>query len=465
MTFSPSIADPDKPQTNPDPSAFNGPYLFDEATPGVTNTEDRDWVGGLNLTLPFRFGGQGVGSFKFGSKYRDKKKDQNVTEREFGLGDGAADIVLGSSLGRSFGNGGYNPGSYPIPFTTSPGEVKNFVSRFGSQLEGEPNLEAETNEYLIRERVGAVYAMGELNFTPKLLLLPGVRFEHTRLSTTGYEYDSETDLLSPRTGENDYGNLFPMVHLRYRFSDRTNLRAAFTTAIFRPNFVDLIPFRVRDDEDLTLGNPALEPTTSRNYDLLFEHYDQRIGVLSAGVFYKQIVDPIFLFTTDNTLGGETTQPQNSESGWIRGFETAFQRQLTFLPAPWDGFGVFANYTYTDSEAEQQGGVKTRLPGQAKHVYNLATSYEKRAFSGQVSLNYTGNSILELGGDRTEDLYADDRIQVDVSASYFVTSTTQLFVEALNLGNRPYRTYLARTDRPRQIEYYEPSLQIGLRFRP
>ena len=38
----------------------------------------------------------------------------------------------------------------------------------------------------------------------------------------------------------------------------------------------------RSLEDLVLGNPELDPTTSTNYDLLLEHYDQNIGVLSAG---------------------------------------------------------------------------------------------------------------------------------------------------------------------------------------
>ena len=40
-----------------------------------------------------------------------------------------------------------------------------------------------------------------------------------------------------------------------------------------------------------------------HFDLLLEHYDRRIGVLSAGAFYKRLSDPIFLFTEENDLGG------------------------------------------------------------------------------------------------------------------------------------------------------------------
>jgi hypothetical protein len=50
-------------------------------------------------------------------------------------------------------------------------------------------------------------------------------------------------------------------------------------------------------------------------------------------------------------------------------------------------------------------------------------------------------------------------------SYFIMGGAQLFLEAVNLSNEPYRTYLSARDRVRQLEFYEPSLQLGLRWRP
>ena len=119
--------------------------------------------------------------------------------------------------------------------------------------------------------------------------------------------------------------------MRYGLTQQTNLRAAVTTAMARPNFVDLVPSRLVDDEDILLGNPELDPTTATNFDFLVEHYDQRIGVMSAGVFYKSLKDPIFVFVEDNELGGETRQPRNGEDGEIYGFELAVQQQLRMLP--------------------------------------------------------------------------------------------------------------------------------------
>jgi TonB-dependent receptor len=465
VDFDPSRSDPEKPQPNPLNNALNGTYVFDELATGGTLTRNRDLVGAINFSFPFSMG-NGSAVMKLGAKYRDKNKDQSVDAFEVGLASGASDIVLGTDVGSSFNNAGFNPGTYPIPFLTSPGDIKNFESRFAASLDDrEAVAEEQTGAYELSERVVAAYAMAELNFGRRLMLLPGLRFENTSLTSDGFEFDADTEELTAQTGENSYSNIFPMLHLRYRLDDLTNVRAAFTSTIFRPNFIDLVPYIIIDGEDVEQGNPDLEPTTASNFDLMLERYDNNIGLISAGVFFKRLDKPIFAYTSDNTLGGETTQPVNAESGEILGFEVALQRRFTSLPGVLSGLGVYANYTWTDSKATQPNGRETRLAGQAEYAFNLAVSYERGRFSGQVSMNTVGRYIDELGEDADDDLFADERTQIDLSASLFVTPVAQVFLEAVNLTNQPYRTYLSATDRVRQLEFYEPSLQLGLRWRP
>lgn len=464
VTFAPSRANPNQPQPNPAAGALAGTYLFDEFTTGSTLTRNRDIVGAVNLSVPISFGSDRTGMFRLGTKLRDKHKDQSVDAFEVGL-DGD-DIVLGSHLGGRNSNSGFAAGNYDMPWRTSASDVLDFESRFGNQLDSrELDLEAQTEAFDLSERVIAGYAMAELQLTPRLFVLPGVRFEHTALESNGSEYDDESETLSARTATNSYSNLFPMFHLRYSLSEMTNIRAAFTSTIFRPNFIDLVPYRIVDGEDIESGNPALNPTTARNYDLMVEQYDRNIGVLSVGTFFKQINNPIFVYTADNSIGGETSMPTNATSGRIFGMELAWQKRLTFLPGLLDGLGMYTNYTWTDSKATQPNGRETRLGGQAEHAWNVAVSYEKRGFSGQLSVNRVGRYIEELGEDADDDLHADHRTQIDLSASYFMTPTVQVYFEALNLGNAPYRTYQRVTDRLRQHEFYRPSMQAGLRFRP
>jgi TonB-dependent receptor len=463
VSFSPNLSDPDNITSNPSTGALEGPFLFDEVEPASSDTRNTDRVAALNFALPYQLGGGATGSVKLGFKLRDKKKTQDVRESAFELDDDN-DLILGDDVGSPFTRSLHNPANYRLPpASTSPEDVASFVDRFGSRLDGEDSIEDDTNDYELTERVAGGYVMTELNVTPQLMILPGVRYEHTDVESQGFEWDSEEETLTPTTGDKSYGKIFPMLHVRYALGPRTNVRGAFTTTLARPNFIDLVPFRLRDGEDLVLGNPDLEPTIARSFDVLFEHYDARIGVLSAGAFYKTLTDPIFLFATDNDLGGETEQPRNGESGWIRGVELALQRQLGF------GFGIYGNYTYTDSEAELPGGRLARLQGQADHVFNTALSLDRGAFASQLSLNYHDDYLNEYGGDegdpdeRFEDVFVDTHLQLDASVSYRVADRATLFLELVNLTNEPFRAFQGVSERPIQLEYYEQWGRLGIRY--
>lgn len=460
VAFDPSLADPRHVRANPSAGALAGDYAFDEISLSRSDTRNTEWMGSLDLSLPLGFAGA---ELRFGGRLRDRTKLQSVDTDAAELADGADDILLGRQVGAAWDGGLRYPGAYPqMPFSTRPDEVKGFADRFGASLETERDLEEDTNDYDLDERVTAGYLMADIALAPSLRLLPGVRYEHTDFHSAGFDFDPDAETLTPAEAENAYGNWFPMAHLRWEIRPGTNVRAAYTTAIARPNFYDLVPYRLRDDEDLSIGNPDLRPMLARNVDLLVEHYDSRIGVASAGVFYKRLEDPIFRFTEDNGLGGETEQPRNGERGTIRGVEAALQRQLRELPYPFDGLGVYANYTFTDSDARLPGGREVRLQGQAKHVANAALSYERSRWWVQAGVNYHDRYVSEYAGEAAEDLFVDRHLQLDASFQARVTRAGALFLELVNLTNEPYVVYQGTPDRPIQQEYYRSWGRLGFR---
>lgn len=141
----------------------------------------------------------------------------------------------------------------------------------------------------------------------------------------------------------------------------------------RVSFVNLtLPPNGTPHLQVNTGNPHLKPATTHNFDFGVEYYHDQVGVMKLSVFYKYIdnllqtnitsgaiilenlvlpdheyfqapiFDPDNLFVTG-------VSPENSEHGAsIWGVEAHFERQFTFLPGFWNGFGTFANYTYTKS---------------------------------------------------------------------------------------------------------------------
>jgi TonB-dependent receptor len=463
VAFDPDFSDPDAIQTNPSAGAFSGDFVFDELEEDSYDTRDADLMAMLNIALPYALGDM-TGRLQWGAKVRDKNKERDELIEAIELAGGAADLILGQDIGEEWGESINHPNEYrQQDFATRPDELEDFRNDFAGSIEIEEDLEGQTLNYDLDERVIAGYVMTELNVTSRWMILPGLRYEQTTVNADGFELDAETETVAPANAERDYSNIFPALHTRFRLTDNTNLRGAYTSAIARPNFFDLVPFRITDGSDIVTGNPDLEATTSQNFDLLVEHYDQRIGVMSAGAFYKTLDQPIFLFTDENELGGETEQPRNGESGEIMGLELAYQQRLTFLPGLLSGLGAYANYTFTDSEAELPNGRSAALQGQSDHVGNLALSWERGGFTSQVSLNYHDDYVLEYADDAFEDIWVDNHLQLDLSAALRVLDTGTIFGELVNLTNEPFIAYAGTPDRPVQMEYYEPWGRIGFRM--
>lgn len=214
-----------------------------------------------------------------------------------------------------------------------------------------------------------------------------------------------------------------------------------------------------------------------NFDLMGEYYASSIGVVSLGLFYKRIRDFIYAraFTFDDPAladyaGYDAVQPVNGETADLFGVEVNLQQQLTFLPGFASGLGVYANYTYSWSEArlrgesDDPGDFRTvTLPGQTENVANLALSYEKYGFSGRLSMNYAGAFIDQIRSEEGEDRIYDERLQLDLSASQEVGRGLQVFVEALNLTNAPLRYYNGVTSRPEQQEFYSQWVNLGVKY--
>jgi TonB-dependent receptor len=216
-----------------------------------------------------------------------------------------------------------------------------------------------------------------------------------------------------------------------------------------------------------------------NFDLSVERYFESVGLVSVGLFHKEITDFIFNFTefgaTDpvtNRVFSQISRPRNGAEAKLTGAEFAVQRQLDFLPGALRYFGVYANYTYNSSSVEGldiEGRELEELPllGTAEHSANLSVSYDAPRLTFRVALNYQSESLDAGEGGYNEDAFfdrwADRRTDIDANASYLVTPRARLFVEANNLNNRPLRFYQGVRGRLMQDEYYGRRIQAGFKL--
>lgn len=444
---------------NEDPDGFE----LDDITREDNLTTDEEISLQADLSLPLGDGG----IWKFGVKGRFKEKARNIEVNVFE----ADDVNLADFRDNGFVNPSpFFEGRYDLGQVIDPSTPRTLISDLG--LEAEKDIEEDLADYESSEDVLAAYAMAQAVVADRFTLTGGLRVEQTDTDYTSFELvfdeDGEFAGTTPQRGSNDSTELLPSVNLIYEIDGQSNFRAAASRTMSRPRFADLVPFQllIQEDNEIERGNPDLDFTTSTNLDLLYERYFTTVGVFTAGVFYKDISDNVFLATSQEIRGGdvfEVTQPVNGAGGEITGFEFSFQNRFRSLPAPFDGLGVYANATIIDSEAQYFDRPDTRLPGQADEVLNFAVSYEKAGFSGRITYNYTSDWILEVGGGPQQDQIVDDHGQLDLSFRQSFTDRFSLILDVINANDEEYRVFEGDSLRTIQDEFYGWSATLSARL--
>ena len=263
-----------------------------------------------------------------------------------------------------------------------------------------------------------------------------------------------------------------MAHVRYEVNDQALVRAAYTETIARADFAALVPFIATDGDDAEAGNPELESAHSQNIDIMLEYYPAGLGVFSFGYFSKSIDNYIYTSTLQDVSirGGskvydEVSMPVNGENATLSGWEMNFVKNLDFLPGPLSNLSLYFNYTSTDSEADYGGNrEKSTFPGQAPSTGNLSFAYETSKLTARFSQSIADQYLVEVGGDKDEDIYYDPANRLDLSLSYNLNNKITLFADMLNITNVPHVYFMGDASKPVEKEVYGSTIKIGTNYR-
>ncbi|KYG80324.1 TonB-dependent receptor [Roseivirga seohaensis] len=447
--------------------ADNAGIGFNELSEQNGYTFDRDINGKLDFALPISENG----ILKFGGRARIKKKER---DNNFFAYEPTDENAFGATIGdipnNDYSESDFLPGSQFRAGIFGTPKFLGGLNLNSGQFDSEDILEEYlAGNYSATENIYAAYAMSDIQFTDEFSAILGLRLESTSIDYKGYVYDiDEEEGLGEVEDSQSYTNFMPGVHLNYNFSDFSILRFAFTNTIARPNYYDLVPYVQfsAEDEELEKGNPELKATTSMNFDLMYENYFDNIGIVSGGVFYKNLDNFIYPQRVegynDPVYGNDLqfTTAKNGGTAEIYGLEVSFQRQI------WKGLGLYLNYTYTGSNTTGIQGREAddlELPGTANNMFNASLSYETEKLVLRASLNYASDYIDELGGESFDDRYYDKQTFVDVNGSYAFSNNWRFFFEVKNLTNQPLRYYQGISSRTMQAEYYNVRFNAGIKF--
>jgi len=261
--------------------------------------------------------------------------------------------------------------------------------------------------------------------------------------------------------EHTYNDFMPSANVRFDLTKDLIARFAAARTIARPDFSALGGSISAEDTTHTGngGNPDLKPIRSNNFDAALEWYFAPRSLLAGGLFYMDLKNFVGFGVHDVTLLNIKTgtfdvfrisSPVNS-SGKVKGIELQYQQELPL------GFGVQANYTYSD--AEETGGGP--LVGASRNTYNIIGYYENYGFSARIA--YTFRSHFFVGLDRSTAEFQDDTGTWATSLQYRINDNFTLTFDVLNLNNPTLKYYAANTDQPRAFYKNGRQYYAGVRI--
>lgn len=461
---------------------YDGDEVVTSDVPGRVDVDQSNW--GLGLGYSQDMAG---GTTEFGIKYAGFKDRSNESEEKIEFVDGEWDAHEAEALDidvddretslqaahkRSVGDSAVRM-EFGVDYRDKKRDTTHVYSAFEAEDEGDP---------VVYEADGVVHSLiDETRLDPYLMFSSaagalsweaGLRWE-----TTDSEIRYRADLDEPtETVSQDYDVLLPSAHLKWDLTEASRINFSLARSLRRPAFNDLIPALLSEefgDNDF-IGNPLLEPETANGLDLGFEHQLGERGVAGINFFYRDVKDVIELVNTgepnetayddwaddvedymdDNGVDQDTAEAavpfepnsfiytmDNVGDGEVWGVELDLATPLTAIGLP--NTGVFANYSWLDSEIEDFIG-KRRFNNQARYVYNVGFIQDLPDLAASFGASYRkqGDAFSRVLGEEVLTTYDAD-LEVFIEKRFGDSFSVRL--SGANLLDAKKREYFSKFD--------------------
>jgi outer membrane receptor protein involved in Fe transport len=372
---------------------------------------------------------------KFGAAYTFKHRDFNIQNFQITVGN--------------------------IKFTGDPNEIFNPENLVSSTQTNGVRYDAmfipnNPNEFKAMVNHSSVYGSNDWQLSPQLKAVVGLRAEHFLQQYTGI---SQTK--NPLTGKpfelnneavmNDF-NLFPTANMMYNISKKANLRISYARTIARPSLKELSYAEILDPitgrtfiggkytentningQDIQLWDGNLKSTNINNFDIRWEQFEKGGDMISAGVFFKTLRNPIEIVQFLADAG--SFQPRNVGNATILGLELEMRKNLEVLSSTLKNFSFNTNLTLTDSRisiteteflsrdlTKRKGQTieRTRdMAGQAPYIVNVGLSHmtKNKSFESGLFYNVQGPTLQFVGFNNKTDVYSVPFHSLNFNATY------------------------------------------------
>jgi hypothetical protein len=290
------------------------------------------------------------------------------------------------------------------------------------------------------QKISAWYYMADVPLTSSFKMIGGVRFESTDLSiknkpdrdefgnviatwlppgSTGPSIVVQPGAVYPNGPDVSFqqDDALPSIGFEFNPWEPIILRGSYSETVARQTFKELSPIQQSEylGGDVFIGNPGLQMSSLKNYDLRFDYTPSEGSLFSFSWFYKDVKDPIEY--VQGFADFPYTYPINYPEGELDGWEIEIRQELERLWKDLHGFSLGANATFIssqvtlpDDEAQKLADFGAPSPTRdmtnaPEHIYNLYLTYDLEKTGTQLALFYTiTGDTLVAGAAAAEFIY-------------------------------------------------------------
>jgi outer membrane receptor protein involved in Fe transport len=341
--------------------------------------------------------------------------------------------------------------------------------------------------YLGLLEVDSTYISVESQIGDNFEITAGIRHEDGLQQVNTFDLFTGVDSTIDKSIEEDYQ--LPSMTLTYlpEFDENLQIRLGLSQTIARPTFRELSPtlFIDVDTDRVIAGSLYLQNSEIDNIDLRAEYYFGLNQFLTAGIFYKDILNPIE--ETVNESGDLIiTSYQNVPSAEITGFEIEYEQIFEAIMDSNNDLIVKFNYTDTDSEVIVNpgdtyinnlgtsvnaqnllaNGRDTRLQGQSDSIANFQIGLDNLQDQSEATLifNYVSDRVRARGIDVLPDIIEEPPLLVDFTYSRVLAYPNYDLKLSLELRNLLDEEYYASMRNIAIYDQYDLGQSASLGFK-